>query len=127
MKEPAVTSDDVLVVRPLPAGVVLEFCGEIGVVVRDAGSSRLDVMVDGAVQPWYWLFSRRRRSRLVRALRPRPCATGHFDFVPASERKIWRVAPLAGEHRFDVAAADPDVMRYAMRRLRLAARVLEDA
>jgi hypothetical protein len=55
---PAVMSDsnETLAVRPLPAGAVIDFAGEIGVVVREFGESRLDVLVDGAVHPWYWRF-----------------------------------------------------------------------
>lgn len=44
-------------VRPLPAGAVIDFCGERAVVIRDYGDdTRLTVDVDGHEERWWWRF-----------------------------------------------------------------------
>ncbi len=40
---------------PLPAGAVIEYCGDLAVVVRDpGGEGRLTVKVRGLVTRWRW-------------------------------------------------------------------------
>jgi hypothetical protein len=133
-------SNETLAVRPLPAGAVIDFAGEIGVVVRDFGESRLDVLVDGAVHPWYWRFegetcrlvtdpAAELPADVVRALMARfdlaVYQAGIFDGVPEEERDLWFVAPLANETRFDVEKASDIVARTELEAMREAVRALE--
>ncbi|HJV75135.1 MAG TPA: hypothetical protein VJ654_12995 [Noviherbaspirillum sp.] len=42
--------------RPLPAGSVIDFCGESATVVHDNGGHKLTVNASGFVTDWYWTF-----------------------------------------------------------------------
>lgn len=48
------------VMRPLPAGAVIDFCGERAIVMHDHGDdSRLTVAVGGYEERWWWTFEER--------------------------------------------------------------------
>lgn len=42
--------------QPLPAGTIIEFCGDEAEVVSDDGGSRLTVAIDGYKMAWWWIF-----------------------------------------------------------------------
>ncbi|MES2877534.1 MAG: hypothetical protein V4713_03860 [Pseudomonadota bacterium] len=44
------------ILRPLPAGTVVDFCGERGTVIKDDGGEKIEVESDGFRMNWYWVF-----------------------------------------------------------------------
>ncbi len=44
------------VARPLPAGAIIDFCGEQAIVISDDGGRTVSVLADGFKQNWYWVF-----------------------------------------------------------------------
>lgn len=41
---------------PLPAGTLIEYCGERAVIVSDDGDNQVTVEVDGSIMRWWWRF-----------------------------------------------------------------------
>lgn len=42
--------------RPLKKGTLIDYCGEIAEVLYDDGGDRIEVVIDGSIQSWYWRF-----------------------------------------------------------------------
>lgn len=45
-----------MLTRPLPAGTLIEYCGERATVIEDQGGACVMVNVDGFKQEWQWCF-----------------------------------------------------------------------